>query len=234
MTESDHIRDRDADDEESGAEPSDSTESSSGAPRRRPAPHGASPDDTLESGLHDLRPTSSRRGRPVRPGPHGAPGPHDAGPHDASGPPDAPGSHGARPHDASGGELDLDREEAIHRAYRRAQRSSRRSFEEVTPRIVTAAEAATALDDEWTDEEEATGRALAKSRACFIATAAYGDADAPEVERLRRFRDRYLVTNAFGSAFIRFYYHVSPPFARLIARRPRLRTAVRRCLDLLP
>ncbi|MHC4548215.1 MAG: CFI-box-CTERM domain-containing protein [Planctomycetota bacterium] len=120
-------------------------------------------------------------------------------------------------------------EEAIRRAYRRAEKTTRRSFVEVTPRSVPVAEAVTSLDDEG--EEERRGRDV-KSRACFIATAAYGDPDAPEVERLRRFRDRHLLTNRAGAAFVRLYYRFSPPVARLIARKPRLRVAVRKTFDL--
>ncbi len=133
--------------------------------------------------------------------------------------PRSPGPHGAVPQD----------EEAIARAYRRAERTTRRTFEEVTPHPVTAAEAVTSVDEYY---EEKKGRG-AHSRACFIATAAYGSADAPEVEQLRRFRDNHLLTNPFGAAFVRAYYRVSPPIARLIARKPRLRTAIRKTLDVL-
>jgi hypothetical protein len=129
-----------------------------------------------------------------------------------------PGPHGADARDAS-------EEEAIARAYRRAEKA----FEEVKPRTVHAAEAVTSLEGE-AEESETKGL---KSRACFIATAAYGDADAPEVEALRRFRDRKLLTNRPGTAFVRLYYRLSPPIAHLIARKPRLRTAVKKTLDFL-
>ncbi len=62
---------------------------------------------------------------------------------------------------------------------------------------------------------------------CFIATAAYGSESARDVMVLRQFRDRYLITNTPGSAFVRFYYKFSPPIAYLIADRPALRKAVR-------
>jgi hypothetical protein len=121
-------------------------------------------------------------------------------------------------------------EEAIAQAYRRAERSTRRAFQEVTPRTVVAAEAVTSLDDE-NEEVPSSQQRLVSSRACFIATAAYGDADAPEVAQLRRFRDRRLLTNPLGTFLTRLYYRCSPPLARMIARRPRLRVAVRRTLD---
>jgi len=62
---------------------------------------------------------------------------------------------------------------------------------------------------------------------CFIATAAYGSYLDPHVQALRDFRDRYLLTNTLGSAFVRFYYNTSPPIADYIGRHDLLRTAAR-------
>jgi hypothetical protein len=65
---------------------------------------------------------------------------------------------------------------------------------------------------------------------CFIATAAYGTPAAREVGVLREFRDRYLLTNRVGAAFVRAYYRFSPPVALFIATRASLRTAIRALL----
>jgi hypothetical protein len=62
---------------------------------------------------------------------------------------------------------------------------------------------------------------------CFIATAAYGSGFAPEVAVLREFRDKYLLTNRAGQAFVDWYYAVSPSVAAFIAEHESLKTAVR-------
>jgi hypothetical protein len=65
---------------------------------------------------------------------------------------------------------------------------------------------------------------------CFIATAAYGTPLADEIWALRRFRDRYLMTNRAGRAFVDAYYAVGPYPAQIIAEHPWLRTTTRALL----
>jgi len=62
---------------------------------------------------------------------------------------------------------------------------------------------------------------------CFIATAACGSADAPEVARLRRFREQRLRPHRAGRTAIRVYERFSPPLAEFIRPRPWLRVGVR-------
>jgi len=67
---------------------------------------------------------------------------------------------------------------------------------------------------------------------CFIATAAYGSPMQPYVMILREFRDRFLLNNMVGKAFIDFYYRYSPPIADFIAQHANVRSIVR--ISLLP
>jgi hypothetical protein len=62
---------------------------------------------------------------------------------------------------------------------------------------------------------------------CFIATAAYGSLMEPHVKLLRQFRDRFLLTNAAGKAFVQLYYAYSPPVANFIAKHDTIRALVR-------
>lgn len=72
---------------------------------------------------------------------------------------------------------------------------------------------------------------LLEKQSCFIATAAYGHQWDPQVNILRQFRNNFLLTNPIGTAFVKFYYAVSPPIANFIATNETLKTMVRRALS---
>ena len=68
------------------------------------------------------------------------------------------------------------------------------------------------------------------SSGCFIATAAFGSPMAGQVEILRQFRDRYLLTNELGRKFVVWYYRNSPVAANYIKDKPLAKAAVRLAL----
>ncbi len=70
------------------------------------------------------------------------------------------------------------------------------------------------------------------NKGCFIATAAFGHYSTPQVQLLRTFRDRFLITNKPGQAFVDWYYRYGPIGAEFINAHPWLKPAVR--IALLP
>jgi len=62
---------------------------------------------------------------------------------------------------------------------------------------------------------------------CFIATASYGSPMESHVKVLRDFRDRFLLTNGVGKAFVDLYYNYSPPVADFITSHNTMRLMVR-------
>jgi len=58
----------------------------------------------------------------------------------------------------------------------------------------------------YPSSEEAEEMRKRDDGGCFIATAVYGDAHAPEVEILRVYRDRVLMQTPLGRKAVEFYY----------------------------
>ena len=71
------------------------------------------------------------------------------------------------------------------------------------------------------------------SDGCYIATAVYGTYDSPELWVLRRFRDYGLRKSKIGTAFVQFYYAVSPRLVRRFRNAERVKRASKSVLDLL-
>ncbi len=100
----------------------------------------------------------------------------------------------------------------------------------VTDDFNATASAETTVTVTATTSENGGSSAAASGGGCFIATAAFGSPLDKHVSSLRVFRDRYLVTNPAGRAFVSFYYRVSPPIAEVISRHEGLKMIVRAVL----
>ena len=68
---------------------------------------------------------------------------------------------------------------------------------------------------------------------CFVATAAFGDPDHPDVVFLRRFRDEILSQHRAGRGFIAAYSQIGPRLARFVIKRRALRSASRSTLAVI-
>jgi hypothetical protein len=77
---------------------------------------------------------------------------------------------------------------------------------------------------------KAYGIKVKSSGGCFIATACYGDYNAPEVLILRNYRDTKLYYSKSGQMFVKFYYFTSPFFARIISQSEFLKSVTRKYL----
>lgn len=79
------------------------------------------------------------------------------------------------------------------------------------------------------EKEEKKTQVKAKqesSSSCFVVTATMGDINHPVVTNFRRYRDEHLLTNFWGSVFVRIYYVIGPFFAMIIRKNERLRNAL--------
>lgn len=87
-----------------------------------------------------------------------------------------------------------------------------------------------------TDIETGAGKMRIESKSgatCFVATAAYGDWQHPDVEFLRWYRDNVLKQSTAGRAFTRTYWVVGPYLAKVVKPSPTLRKWARAVLSRL-
>jgi hypothetical protein len=82
------------------------------------------------------------------------------------------------------------------------------------------------------EDEDTVDEVMNKAAGCFIDTATYGPVMEPHVTLLRDFRDRFLLTNAPGNAFVQRSCAYSPAIAAFIAGHETLRPLL--CVILLP
>lgn len=69
------------------------------------------------------------------------------------------------------------------------------------------------------------------SGGCYIATAAYGSYDCPEVYVLRRFRDDVLKQSLLGRVFVKSYYTISPKIIKTFGKSSKFNSFNRLWLD---
>ncbi|MDB5790018.1 MAG: hypothetical protein JWQ80_42 [Massilia sp.] len=84
-----------------------------------------------------------------------------------------------------------------------------------------------------TDVKTGAGNMRIESKSgatCFVATAAYGEPNHPDVILLRRFRDEKLSASPIGRRFIAWYWRTGPKLARMIVWSPFLRRTARTAL----
>lgn len=73
----------------------------------------------------------------------------------------------------------------------------------------------------------ATYQAIQVKKFCAVATWAYASTEAPEVRRLRKFRDERLSRHAAGRAFVRWYYRNGSLVVRVLEAMPGAKSAAR-------
>ncbi len=68
------------------------------------------------------------------------------------------------------------------------------------------------------DNKLIEAKEIKSKQGCYVATCVYGSYDCPEVWALRRYRDFYLKKSAFGNAFVKIYYAVSPTIVKIFGK----------------
>lgn len=66
---------------------------------------------------------------------------------------------------------------------------------------------------------------------CFVATAVYGDPQAPQLTAFRRFRDEVLLRHDGGQRFVRWYYQYGPSLAAKVRAHPEAIPPLRAAFD---
>jgi len=100
--------------------------------------------------------------------------------------------------------------------------------EDVTYHFAVTAYSVYSEESDYSDEvclNCATGDTTDGSGGCFIASAADGFRMTEAAKILRNFREKPLLTNPLGRAFVRFYYKVSPPLADFLSGHETLRVS---------
>lgn len=82
-------------------------------------------------------------------------------------------------------------------------------------------------------EFDQAAKALGARRGCFVATAVYQSADAPEVMKFRAFRDLVLMDSWYGRVGVRLYYTIGPSLAWFVERNAFGKKMARVALDSL-
>lgn len=101
-------------------------------------------------------------------------------------------------------------------------------FDRATTKVITHTAKGALTEAMLAGREESGG-----SKACFVATACFGTTEHGTVVVLRRYRDKVLRQSFFGRQFIYWYYRISPPASRLIAKNESLRRFIRPMLTML-
>jgi len=96
---------------------------------------------------------------------------------------------------------------------------------------IRAVDSCSAAGEVVVAEHQTTAVKFTTVSPCFVATATYGTPMAEEIGVLRRFRDRYLMSNGAGRALVEAYYDVGPAAADEIREDDGLRAVSRAILE---